>query len=112
MNKLTAPIPAMKINLVRFQLTIQVVMIVGFVTYLQDQPEFSIKCFEFIIIIRLLRVLYMLQEIFTYNVIIETMMGLIGPFTTVLGVLMTVFYVFSILGGFIFGGYVDANLPQ
>lgn len=54
----------------------------------------------------------MLQEIFTYNIIIETMMGLIGPFTTLLGVLMTVFYVFSILGGFIFGGTVDANLPQ
>lgn len=29
-----SPIPAMKINLVRFQLAIQVVMIVGFVTYL------------------------------------------------------------------------------
>ena len=54
----------------------------------------------------------MLQEVFTYNIIIETMMGLIGPFTTLLGVLMTVFYVFSILGGFIFGGKVDANLPQ
>lgn len=61
---------------------------------------------------RLLRVLYMLQEIFTYNIIIETMMGLIGPFTTLLGVLMTVFYIFTILGGFIFGGTVDSDLPQ
>ena len=40
-----------------------------------------------------------------------TFLAMIGPFTTLFGVLMTIFS-FSIIGGIIFGGTVNSDLPQ
>ena len=55
---------------------------------------------------RMLKLLTLLYEIRVMRIIIETMRNLIKPLLYLCGVLVTIYYVFALLGILMFGGRV------
>lgn len=68
--------------------------------------NYSLKLFELVVFVRLLRVLTLLYEMQTFRIIIETIKNLLGPFYSLLLVQFTIFYVFGLIGVYWFGGRV------
>ena len=66
-----------------------------------------VKFLECIIIVRILRLSVYLQEIKVLRIILETLRSLLNPFWSVLTVLFTVFYVYTMLGMLLFGGKIS-----
>ena len=55
------------------------------------------------------KLLSLLYEIKVTRVIMETMRNLLTPLTNLAGVLFTIFYVFALVGMYMFGGLVTKN---
>ena len=60
----------------------------------------------------MLKLLTLLYEIKTMRIIIETMRNLILPLFYLTGVLTTIYYVFALLGMFMFGGKIRKGLRE
>ena len=58
-----------------------------------------------VIFLRILKFFNLLYEIKTLRVIIETLRNLIGPLSDVGGMLFVIYYFFSQIGIYLFGGY-------
>lgn len=78
-----------------------------------DTKEYNtiVKFLELVIFLRMLKLLTLLYEIKVMRIIIETMRNLMKPLLYLTGVLMTIFYVFALIGMLFFGGKVRKNLP-
>ena len=77
--------------------------------FLGNQDDVNIynsvaNIFELIIFIRALKLLTLLYEIKDMRIIIETMRNLIMPLMNLLGILMSIYYIFALLGMLMFGG--------
>ena len=59
-----------------------------------------------VIFVRMLKLLTLLYEIKVMRIIIETIRNLIKPLLYLSGVLFTIYYVFALVGMFLFGGKV------
>ena len=70
-----------------------------------------LKIFTLIIFIRALKMLTLMYEVKSLRIIIETMKNLIGPISNMLSVLMIIFFFYSLLGMWFFGGQIRKNLP-
>ena len=71
-----------------------------------DNYSTIIKCLELVIFFRMLKLLTLLYEIKTLRIIIETMRNLLKPLVYLAGVLGFIFYIFAMVGMFLFGGRV------
>lgn len=71
--------------------------------------NYSLKLFELVVFIRMLRILTLLYELQTFRIIIETIKNLLGPFYSLLLVQFTIFYVFGLVGVYWFGGRVAST---
>lgn len=94
-------------------------MINAYATYeyfltVDDPQELNslVKLYELIIFIRMLKLLTLLYEIKTMRIIIETMRNLILPLFYLTGVLTTIYYVFALMGMFMFGGKIRKGLRE
>ena len=76
---------------------------------------------KYFMLLRLLRVLSLLGEVEQYRIIFSTFVSLIPHYMQLLGVLTSIFYIFSLIGVQIFGGliykenddiYSDASIPS
>lgn len=96
----------------------QSISIAAFVYFLNDKFDdnstknfnFIVKMLELVIFLRMFKLLTLLYEIKTMRIIIETMRNLIRPLTILGGVLFGIYYMFALLGMFMFGGKVQKNL--
>lgn len=68
--------------------------------------------YELIIFIRISKVLTLLYEIKAMRLLMETMRNMINPLVRLMGVLFIVFYMFSTLGIYIFGGTKISDFPS
>jgi two pore calcium channel protein, plant len=75
--------------------------------FLQELLHNVVKLLEAIIIIRVLRIAVYLDEIKTFRIIMETMKSLLTPFWSMLSVMFSIFYIYSVIGIAVFGGIVD-----
>ena len=57
--------------------------------------NYTVKVFEVIVFIRMIKLLTLLYEVKTMRVIFETMKNLLGPLNNLIVVMMTIFYVFA-----------------
>jgi len=53
-----------------------------------------------------------LYEIKTFRIIVEALKSLLVPFSCLLGVQLSIFYVYAMIGMFIFGGRVRRDTPE
>ena len=84
-----------------------------FITEFNNYQEWLVpimKLYELTIFIRVLRLLTMLSEFTRFRVIIETLKNLMGPFWTILCVMFTIFYVFGLIGEFLYGGIIRSDI--
>lgn len=77
-----------------------------------EQVNTLVKTFEFIIFLRLLKLLTLLYEIRSMRLIIETLRNMLLPLVYLWGVLLIIFYIFALLGMLFFGGLVNKDLPN
>ena len=77
-----------------------------------EQYNYTVKIFEVIVFIRMLKLLTLLYEIEVMRVIFETLKNLLGPLNNLIVVMMTIFYVFAQLGMIIFGGKIKNNSTE
>ena len=71
--------------------------------------NYTVKVFEVIVFIRMIKLLTLLYEVKTMRIIFETMKNLLGPLNNLIIVMMTIFYVFAQLGMVLFGGQIREN---
>jgi len=69
----------------------------------------AVNFFKFIVMLRTLKVLPMLYEIKSMRIIIETMRNMVMPLTGVIALLGAIFYLFSLIGMFLFGGLLRSD---
>ena len=74
-----------------------------------QQYNYTVKIFEVIVFIRMLKLLTLLYEIKVMRVIFETLKNLLGPLNNLIVVMLTIFYVFAQLGMVIFGGKIKSD---
>ena len=74
-----------------------------------DSINKTIKIFEVIVFIRMLKFLTLLYEVKVMRVIFETMKNLLGPINNLALVMLTIFYVFAQLGMVAFGGLIKTD---
>ena len=91
---------------------ITILAFIKFLTSDLDDLVSVMKLYELTIFIRMLRLLTMLSEFGKFRVIIETLKNLMGPFWTILCVMFTIFYVFGIIGSFLYGGIIQSDTPR
>ena len=60
-----------------------------------QQYNYTVKIFEVIVFIRMLKLLTLLYEIKIMRIIFETLKNLLGPLNNLIVVMMTIFYVFA-----------------
>lgn len=70
------------------------------------------KIFELIIFIRVAKLLTLMYEIRVLRLIIETLKNLASPMKNLLVVFISIFYGFTALGSFLFGGKITVNSPE
>lgn len=61
---------------------------------------------------RILRLLIYLDEIKTFRIIVESIKSLLSPFWSILTVLFSIFYIFSLAGMWIWGGRVNLEIEE
>jgi len=66
---------------------------------------------ELVIFLRMLKVLTLLYEITVMRIVIDTIKNLVTPLSYLTGVLLTIFYIFSLTGMLLFGGKIQKDLP-
>lgn len=64
------------------------------------------KPFEFIIFLRLMKLIPLLHEIRSTRLVITTMGFMLDPIQTLMGVVGLIFYEFAVIGQFLFGGVI------
>lgn len=69
-----------------------------------EEYNYTVKIFEVIVFIRMLKLLTLLYEVKTMRIIFETLKNLLGPLNNLIIVMGTIFYVFAQLGMIMFGG--------
>lgn len=74
--------------------------------------NYTVKVFEVIVFIRMIKLLTLLYEVKTMRVIFETMKNLLGPLNNLIVVMMTIFYVFAQFGMIIFGGDIREDSTE
>ena len=89
----------------------QILNIPAAIAYFSSQNDFesynyTVKIFEVIVFIRMLKLMTLLYEIKTMRIIIETLKNLLGPLNNLIVVMLTIFYIFAQLGMVIFGGKI------
>lgn len=72
----------------------------------------SVRVFELIIFIRLLKFVTLMYELKTTRIFIETMRNLVQPILNMIAVLFIVYYFFALIGMCMFGGYIRSDLEQ
>ena len=95
----------------------QILNIVAIVLYAENYGNQStynntVKIFELIVFIRLLKLLSLLYEVKTMRIIFETIKNLLGPINNLAAVMVTMLYVFAQLFMAMFGGEVKEDSPQ
>ena len=60
-----------------------------------QQYNYTVKIFEVIVFIRMLKLLTLLYEIKIMRIIFETLKNLLGPLNNLIVVMLTIFYVFA-----------------
>ena len=70
-----------------------------------------VKFFEIIIFVRMLKLLTLLYEVQTMRILIETIKNLISPLSNFLIIIMAIFYLFGLIGQFMFGGKIRTDSP-
>lgn len=78
----------------------------GDVSYLK-----VLKYFEAIIFMRMMKFLPLVYELSLMRVIIETLRNLMVPLAGLLIIVICIFYMFAIIGMFMFGGKVELDTP-
>jgi len=78
----------------------------GDVSYLK-----VLKYFEAIIFMRMMKFLPLVYELSLMRVIIETLRNLMVPLAGLLIIVLCIFYMFAIIGMFLFGGKVELDTP-
>ena len=71
----------------------------------------SVRVFELIIFIRLLKFVTLMYELKTTRIFIETLRNLVLPIINLVTVLFIVYYLFALTGMAMFGGLIRSNLP-
>ena len=74
--------------------------------------NYTVKIFEVIVFIRMLKLLTLLYEVQVMRVIFETLKNLLGPLNNLVIVMMTIFYVFAQIGMLMFGGEIRSDSPE
>ena len=69
----------------------------------------TVKIFEVIVFIRMIKFLTLMYEVKVMRVIFETMKNLLGPINNLALVMLTIFYVFAQLGMVAFGGLIKKD---
>jgi len=78
----------------------QLLNIPAIISYISANGDFveynyTVKVFEVIVFIRMIKLLTLLYEVKTMRIIFETMKNLLGPLNNLIIVMMTIFYVFA-----------------
>ena len=78
----------------------QILNIPAIIYYILNYGDFveynyTVKVFEVIVFIRMIKLLTLLYEVKTMRVIFETMKNLLGPLNNLIIVMMTIFYIFA-----------------
>jgi hypothetical protein len=68
---------------------------------------FTLSALEFIILVRLAKILQLLDEIKTWKIILKTLRHLIIPFLTLFMVQLGIIYTYAIIGQRIYGGKIN-----
>ena len=94
----------------------QILNIVATVIYCENlgDPQTynnTVKIFELIVFIRMIKLLSLLYEIKVMRIIFETIKNLLGPINNLFIVMITIFYVFAQMGMAMFGGLVKEDSP-
>lgn len=89
-----------------FQLTSTAATLKYFVTY---SYSFTIIAFEFIILVRLVKILQLLDELRTWKIILKTLRHLVVPFLSLFMVQLGIIYTYSIIGERIYGGKISTD---
>lgn len=71
----------------------------------------SVRIFELIIFLRLFKMITLMYELKQTRIFIETMRNLVQPILIMLASIFIVYYIFALLGMFMFGGRIRSNLP-
>ena len=74
--------------------------------------NYTVKIFEVIVFIRMLKLLTLLYEVEVMRIIFETLKNLLGPLNNLVIVMMTIFYVFAQCGMLMFGGKIRSDSPE
>ena len=115
---LLGPISAFQVHFRAWpELVCQILNITTIVNFLPNMSQYSqyndfVRAFEVIIFIRLLKLLTLLYEIRVMRIIIETARNMIYPLLNMFSVLLIIFYLYAILGMYIFGGKVQKGLKE
>ena len=70
------------------------------------------KIFELIILLRVVKLLTLMYEVRVLRLILETLKNLASPMKNLLVVFISIFYGFTALGSFFFGGKITVNSPE
>ena len=70
------------------------------------------KLFELIIFIRVVKIVTLIYEIRVLRLIVETMRNLVSPIKNLFIITLVIFYLFSVIGSFFFGGKVTVYSPE
>lgn len=74
--------------------------------------NYTVKIYEVIVFIRMLKLLTLLFEVKTMRIIFETLKNLLGPLNNLIIVMATIFYVFALIGMYFFGGLIKEDSGQ
>jgi hypothetical protein len=77
-----------------------------FITY---DYSFTVVIFESIILVRLLKILQLLDELKTWKIILKTLRHLIEPFLSLFMVQLGIVYTYAIIGERIYGGKISTE---
>lgn len=90
-------------------LIITITALVKIIKYYHEPKYYTniLKLLELTIFIRLLRLLALLNEFKRFRIINETLKNLMGPFWAILCVMFTIFYIFGLIGLYMFGGLIS-----
>lgn len=68
-----------------------------------------VKFLELVIFVRMIKLLALFYEIRVTRIIVETIRNLLKPMLNLCSVLFVIFYIFAVLGMFLFGGKITKN---
>jgi two pore calcium channel protein len=85
---------------------VNILSVILFIVILMPSSTNSTDLIHYILLLRLLRILSLLGEVEQYQIIFKTFVNLVPLFGTLMGVILFIFYTFSLIGMQLFGGEV------